>query len=153
MLERRVLGPVGLSAHHLICEAAHPRIHAGAAGQTLGFDTRPSTRLRFSIPSVSQKRRIYRPPDPVRRDDVWLGVCIIEDRLNLGYAAIDAGAGLHPQLEATDIGSDLSANNLLRFLCFLPLLRCFDELLCSKGDEHADRDDTHFTDELAPALR
>src|SRR5258705_7791824 len=99
---------------------------------SFGVDKPHSTRLRFSIPSVSQKRRIYRPPDPIRRDDVWLGVCIIEDRLNLGYSAHDEGAGLHPQLDAVHIGALPSANNLLRFLCFLPLLRCFDELLCSK---------------------
>lgn len=73
--------------------------------------------------------------------------------MNLGNAAIDAGTSLYPQLETTDIGSDLGANNLLRFFRFSLLLRCFDELLCSKGDEHADRNDAHFTSELAPALR
>src|SRR5258705_2743146 len=90
---------------------------------SFGVDKPHSTRLRFSIPSVSQKRRIYRPPDPIRRDDVWLGVCIIEDRLNLGYAAIDAGAGLDPQLLEAHIGVRSSPNNLLGLLFFLHRLR------------------------------
>ncbi len=60
---------------------------------------------------------------------------------------------MYPQLDAADIGCDLSANNLLRFLCFMLLLRCFDELLGSKGDEHADPDDAHFAGEFAPAMQ
>src|SRR5258705_5436755 len=83
---------------------------------TFGVDKRHSTRLRFSIPSVSQKRRIYRPPDPIRRDDVWLGDCIIEDRLDYRTSEIQSLTHFDSQLDLADIGCCLSANNLLRFL-------------------------------------